>query len=207
MLLRIWNNWNSHLFIVAMQNYKATLENSLEVSYEIKYITYHSIQHGHFWFLPTKWKPVSAKRSFPGGSGGKESACNAGEPDSIPRSGRSLGEGNDNPLHYSCLENSMDRGAWWAMIHRVTKSWKWLSDFHFPLFKEKMGFQGGTGDKEPTCQCRRDVAQSLGWEEPLEEDVATHFSILVWRIPIDRGARQTTYDRWGCKESDTTEAT
>ena len=155
MLLRIWNNWNSHLFIVAMQNYKATLENSLEVSYEIKYITYHSIQHGHFWFLPTKWKPVSAKRSFPGGSGGKESACNAGEPDSIPRSGRSLGEGNDNPLHYSCLENSMDRGAWWAMIHRVTKSWKWLSDFHFPLFKEKMGFQGGTGDKEPTCQCRR----------------------------------------------------
>ena len=52
---------------------------------------------------------------------------------------------------------------------------------------------------------RRDVAQSLGWEEHLEEGVATHFSILVWRIPIDRGARQTTYDRWGCKESDMTE--
>ena len=54
---------------------------------------------------------------------------------------------------------------------------------------------------------RRDVAQSLGWEEHLEEGVATHFSILVWRIPIDRGARQTTYDRWGCKESDMTEVT
>ena len=53
---------------------------------------------------------------------------------------------------------------------------------------------------------RRDVAQSLGWEEHLEEGVATHFSILVWRIPIHRGARQTTYDRWGCKESDMTEA-
>ena len=121
MLLRIWNNRNSHLFIVAMQNYKATLENSLEVSYEINYITYYSIQHAQFWFLPSECKPVSAKRPFPGGSGGKESACNAGNPDSIPRLGRSLGEGNDNPLHYSCLENSMDRGAWWATVHRVTE--------------------------------------------------------------------------------------
>ena len=52
-----------------------------------------------------------------------------------------------------------------------------------------------------------DVAHSLGWEEPLEEGMATHFSILVWRIPMDRGAQQTTYNRWGCKESDKTEAT
>ena len=50
--------------------------------------------------------------SKPLGSDGKESACNAGDPDSIPGFGRSLGEGNDNPLQYSCLENSMDRGAW-----------------------------------------------------------------------------------------------
>ena len=49
---------------------------------------------------------------FPGGSDGKVSACNAGNPGSIPVSGRSLGEGNGNPLQYSCLENSMDRGAW-----------------------------------------------------------------------------------------------
>ena len=49
---------------------------------------------------------------------------------SIPRSGRSPGEGNGNPLQYSRLENPMDRGAWWAIVHRVTKSWtqlKWLS--------------------------------------------------------------------------------
>ena len=46
---------------------------------------------------------------FPGGSDGKESACNAGDPGSIPELGRSPGEGNDNPLQYSCVENSMDR--------------------------------------------------------------------------------------------------
>ena len=49
---------------------------------------------------------------FPGGSDGKASACNVGDPGSIPGSGRSPGEGNGNPLQYSCLENSMDRGAW-----------------------------------------------------------------------------------------------
>ena len=49
---------------------------------------------------------------FPANSVGKESACNAGDQDLIPRSGRSLGEGNGNPLQYSCLENPMDRGAW-----------------------------------------------------------------------------------------------
>ena len=49
---------------------------------------------------------------FPGGSDGKASAYNAGDPGSIPRSGRSPGEGNGNPLQYYCLENPMDRGAW-----------------------------------------------------------------------------------------------
>ena len=55
----------------------------------------------------------------PGGSDGKESACNAEDPGSIPGSGRSLGEQNGNPLQYSCLENPMDRGAWRATVHRV----------------------------------------------------------------------------------------
>ena len=49
---------------------------------------------------------------FPGGSNGKESACNTGDPDLIPELGRSPREGNGNPLQYSCLENSMGRGAW-----------------------------------------------------------------------------------------------
>ena len=59
---------------------------------------------------------------FPGGSEVKASACNAGDPSSIPGSGRSPGEGNDNPLQYSCLGNPMDRGAWWAMVHGVAES-------------------------------------------------------------------------------------
>ena len=54
---------------------------------------------------------------------GKESTCNAGDLGSIPGSGRSTGEGNGYPLQYSCLDNSIDRGAWWATIHGVTKSW------------------------------------------------------------------------------------
>ena len=64
------------------------------------------------------------------------------------------GEGNGNPLQYSCLENLMDRGAWWAAVHGVTKSWTRLKDFpftfHFPA---------------------------------LEKEMATHSSILAWRIP------------------------
>ena len=52
---------------------------------------------------------------------GKQSACNAGDPDLIPESGRFPGEGNDNPLQHSCLENSMDRGAWWASVHGVAE--------------------------------------------------------------------------------------
>ena len=58
----------------------------------------------------------------PGGSEVKVSACNVGDPGSIPGSGRSPGEGNDNPLQYSCLENPMGGGAWWATVHGVAKS-------------------------------------------------------------------------------------
>ena len=56
------------------------------------------------------------------GSDGKASVYNAGDPSSIPGLGRSPGEGNGNPLQYSSLENLMDRGAWWAMVHRVAES-------------------------------------------------------------------------------------
>ena len=59
---------------------------------------------------------------FPGDSDSKESAYNAGDPGSTPGLGRSPGEGNGHPLQYSCLENSMDRGAWWAIIHEFAKS-------------------------------------------------------------------------------------
>ena len=60
---------------------------------------------------------------FPGGSDGKESACSAENLDLIPGLGRSPGEGNGNPLQYSCLENPMDGRAWQATVHGVKNSW------------------------------------------------------------------------------------
>ena len=61
-------------------------------------------------------------KGFPGGSDGKESVCNAGDVGTIPGLGRAPGGGNGNPLHYSCWENPMDRGAWQAIVCGVTKS-------------------------------------------------------------------------------------
>ena len=75
--------------------------------------------HVNFWNL-----------GFPAGSEVKASACNAGDPGSIPGSGRSPDEGNGNPLQYSGLGNPMDRGAWWTIIHGVAKSWTQLSNKH-----------------------------------------------------------------------------
>ena len=66
---------------------------------------------------------------FPGGSEGSASACDTEGPGSIPGLGRPPGEGNGNPLQYSCLENPMDRGAWWATVHGVAKSRTRLSDY------------------------------------------------------------------------------
>ena len=65
---------------------------------------------------------------FPGGSDDEESACSAGDLGSITGLGRSPGEGNGHPIQYLCLENSMDRGAWWAVVHGVAKCWTVLSD-------------------------------------------------------------------------------
>ena len=65
---------------------------------------------------------------FPGGSDGKESACNAGDQGSVPGLGRSPGGGNGNPLQYSCLEDSMDRGAWRAIVCGVAESQTWSSN-------------------------------------------------------------------------------
>ena len=65
---------------------------------------------------------------FPGGSVVKSPSANEGDVGLIPGLGRSPREGNDNPFQYSCLENSMDTGVWWATVHRVAKSQTRLSD-------------------------------------------------------------------------------
>ena len=80
--------------------------------------------------------PIQEKqKEFKDGSEVKASACNVGDLGSIPGSGRSPGEGNGNPLWYSCLENPMDRGAWWATVHGVAKSRTGLSNFTFTFHR------------------------------------------------------------------------
>ena len=116
-------------------------------------------------------KKLLLNLGFPHSSVGKESACNAGDLGLIPGSGRSLGEGNGNPLQYSRLENPMDRGVWWVTVHRVAKSQTWIKQLsmHIPMrllriLKElicvkcfrlhvtlSMGFPDSSVGKESAC--------------------------------------------------------
>ena len=89
-------------------------------------IYFHSGSAIPAYFQLSTWWGYLLPQGFPGGSDGKQSAGNAGG--LIPGWGRSPGEGNGNPLQCSCLENPMDRRAWWAIVHGVTKSWTQLSD-------------------------------------------------------------------------------
>ena len=73
-------------------------------------------------------KTLKECQGFPGGSDSKESVFNTGNPSLIPGLRRSPGGENGNPLQYSCLKNSMDRGDWWATVHGVAKSQTQLSD-------------------------------------------------------------------------------
>ena len=116
---------------------------------------------GHL-FLALQLQSISGKINeryydrldFPGGSDGKASAYNVGDPGSIPGWGTSSGEGNGNPFQYSCLENPMDGGAWGAAVHGIAEGWTQLSDFTFTFHFHA-----------------------------LEKETATHSSVLAWRIP------------------------
>ena len=77
--------------------------------------------------LLSQFISLSPSLGFPTGSVVKNPPACASDLGSNPGSGRSPGEGNGNPLQHSCLENSMDRGTWWATVHGVSKSWTWLS--------------------------------------------------------------------------------
>ena len=87
-------------------------------------------------------------QDFPGCSDGKVCAPNVGDLGSIPGSGRSPGGGNGNLVRYSCLENPMDRGAWWDAVHGVAKSQTPLSSFQYP------------GN---TFQCLPELQEGRGW--------------------------------------------
>ena len=117
---------------------------------------------------------------FPGGSVVKNLPDSEGDSGSIPGLGRSPEEGQGNPLQYSCLKNPMDRGAWQATVHGVTKSWTRLSDFTFKLWS-RASLVAQRLKRLPGMW--ETWVRSLGWEDPLEKEIATHSSILAWRIP------------------------
>ena len=93
----------------------------------------HTGEEFSFWWVILESHPCLIQVIFGWdfGSDHKESACNAGDLGSITGLGRSPGEGNGYPHQYSCLENSMDRGAWQATVHGIAKSWTQLSNLHF----------------------------------------------------------------------------
>ena len=105
---------------------------------------------------------------------GKESACGAGVLGLIPRSGRSVGEGNSDLLQYSCLENPMDRGAWWTTVHGVTKSQTLLSDEHFHFLSN-----AGGGVPQDTVLTAKDPEKRAASNTRAHLSPRLHFS-LVW---------------------------
>ena len=128
----------SHPFHWMDRKVRVTLQTHVKCSrafLSLKDYTQQHFQSGDFlWKLYNHyWRVYLLQQlmillGFPSSSDGKASACNAGDQGSIPGSGRSPGEGNGNPCQYPCLEIPMDRGAWWATVHGVTKSWTLLSD-------------------------------------------------------------------------------
>ena len=141
------------------------------------------------------WNRLKKSKDFPGGSDGKVSAYNAGDLGSIPGLGRFPGEGNGNPLQYSCLENPMDGGTWWATVRGVTKSQTRLSDFTFTftlrgyvqrtlilILFPPLRFPGSSDGKASVYNAETWV-RSLDREDPLEKGMATHSTIHAWKIP------------------------
>ena len=109
---------------------------------------------------------------------------NAGDASWIPGPGRFLGVGNGNPLQYSCLENSRDRGAWQATVHGVTETWTRLSTQSFNLRDKLFQVVLVVENLPANAGDIRDVGLNQeGREDPREEEMTTHSSILAWRSP------------------------
>ena len=138
---------------------------------------------------------------LPCGSDGKESACSAEDLGSIPGSGRSPGEGNGYPLQCSCLENPRDGGAWWAAIYGVAQSQTRLNRFSSSSSSVPLGASLVAQMVKNMLVMQKTWVQSLGRDDPLEKEMATHSSILAWRIPWTEEPGGL-YSPWGLKESD-----
>ena len=120
-------------------------------------------------------------RTVPGGSDGKESAWSVGDLGLIPGLGRSLREGNGNPLQYSCLENPMDGGAWWTTTHGVTKSQIWLNNFTFTLCNWPVYWEVIWKRPSPYDTVQRGTAQRDGLIIHLVSQPEFRISEMAWR--------------------------
>ena len=123
-LCLLWLLWSMLLFLF-FYIFNSISRNSIEWYKKMRKLRGTRVLSGVWWRSQRK----RTDQGFPGDSEGKLSACNAGDLDSIPRSGRSPGGGSGFPLQYSCLENPVDRGAWQATVHGVAKNrtrLKWL---------------------------------------------------------------------------------
>ena len=128
---------------------------------------------------------------FPGGPEVKASACSAGDPGSIPECGKSPGEGNGSPLQYSCLENPMEEGAWWATVHGVAKSRTRLSNFSYAV---SWGFPVGSDSKESACNVE-DLSSIPGLRRSPGVGNGNPLQYSCLENPMDRGAWQATVQR------------
>ena len=115
---------------------------------------------------------------FPGGSDGKASVYNAGDLGLSPGSGRSPGEGNSNPLQYCCLENPMDRGAWYATVYGVTKSWTRLSDFTSLHFFQSLQMYTFSSHLNKTEQQKQPLLHSMSPFQKCSKIRLSLFSLL-----------------------------
>ena len=119
---------------------------------------------------------------FPDDSDGKESSCSAGNPGSIPGWGRFPGEGNSYPLQLSCIENPMDRGAWQAIVHGVSKSQMQLSTYTFtPILAL---FPGGLEGKPSACNAG-DLGSIPGTGRSPAEGNGTPLQYFCLENPMD----------------------
>ena len=129
-------------------------------------------QREHIWIFCDRHCTFSHE-GLPFGSDGRESSCNTGDPGLIPGLGRSPGEGNGYPLQYSGLENSMDRGAWWATVHRVTKSWTQSWSIYMKVPKRQLELKATIRKEDILAFLVIDVALS-----PTHHLISSHSNLL-----------------------------
>ena len=153
------------------------------------------------WVRKIPWRrdrlPTPVFLGFPGGSDGKE--CTVVQETCVQSLGRSPGEDNGYPLQYSCLENSMDRGAWWATVHGVAKSQTQLSDL---IINWSIHFKCMYNWTKSQYYCYK-IKTAPPWVFLFRGPMAPHSSTLAWKIPWteESGGLQSM----GVLESDTTE--